>query len=212
MSDQENTLNLGDDEVDESDVFYPSESDNFPKGPYESFAAFSADFDKWRAETFQTFVKARFLDPENEYRFPPFFHKLAVTAWLTQRPWPLILRSRRKNPRMRNGWTETSSGSGLNSSCSTKTFWPQQHENVAPGVAILKRLFHPIPFWLHSCGATISKTSKNFCENIPLNELNGAAIAFWCVVNWCGYSLLVRQWCGYSLLVRDGAAIASPFF
>ena len=58
MSDQENTLNLGDDEVDESDVFYPSESDNFPKGPYESFAAFSADFDKWRAETFQTFVKA----------------------------------------------------------------------------------------------------------------------------------------------------------
>ena len=33
MSDQENTLNLGDDEVDESDVFYPSESDNFPKGP-----------------------------------------------------------------------------------------------------------------------------------------------------------------------------------
>jgi hypothetical protein len=34
MSDQENTLNLGDDEVDESDVFYPSESDNFPKGPY----------------------------------------------------------------------------------------------------------------------------------------------------------------------------------
>ena len=152
-------------------MFYPSESDNFPKGPYESFAAFSADFDKWRAETFQTFVKANgsnkvaeshqyallsyrkikfscihhgtylpkgkgervfthsranncpaFLDPENEYRFPPFFHKLAVTAWLTQRPWPLILRSRRKNPRMRNGWTETSSGSGLNSSCSTKTF------------------------------------------------------------------------------------------
>ena len=40
MSDQENTLNLGDDEVDESDVFYPSESDNFPKGPYESFSAF----------------------------------------------------------------------------------------------------------------------------------------------------------------------------
>ena len=76
MSDQENTLNLGDDEVDESDVFYPSESDNFPKGPYESFAAFSADFDKWRAETFQTFVKARFLDPENEYRFPPF-----STSW-----------------------------------------------------------------------------------------------------------------------------------